>query len=111
MKRVKVKFTEVREVEKLMEEDYLIVQEGDQWFIIIGRGECRTGGYDIFLKDLTLEDGLLTATIVERNPKPGMMVIMVITYPTRRYRLELKEKPEKITFQQPSGDIIKVIRK
>lgn len=110
MRRVKVKFTEVRELQKLMQEDYLLVQEGNQWFLLIGRGECRTGGYDIRLKDLTLKEGLLTATIEKHDPKPSTMVTMVITYPTRKYRLELTEKPKEITFQQASGHIIKVIR-
>lgn len=108
---MKVKFVEERDVQRLRHEDYQLIEEDGQFYLLIGRGECRNGGYDIRLKDLILEKNVLTAIVEMRDPEPGMMVTMVITYPTRKYHLDLTEMPKEISFQQASGEILKVIRR
>ncbi|AZR74291.1 hypothetical protein BBF96_13295 [Anoxybacter fermentans] len=105
----KIEFSEVKEVEQLKVEDYKCMKEDGQWMLILARGECRTAGYDIFLKEVTIDEGVLTAIVSYKDPDPAGFTAMVITYPTRKYILKLEKEPQKVIFKDENGDILKVI--
>ncbi len=106
---VKVKFEEMKDVRNLFEEDYIVKKEDGDWIVILGRGSCRSGGYGILLKNVSLENGELRVIIKFIDPKPGAFVTMAITYPTRKYRLMIDDEFIKVNFENEFGDILKVI--
>lgn len=95
----KVKFVEVN-AQREAEEDYRLEQGvGGKWFLVLARGECRSGGHDIRLIDVELDNGVVTATVEKINPEPGAFVTMAITFPVRKYELDLHESPKEIRFK------------
>lgn len=105
----KINFTETKPVARLSEPGYQCVNEDGHWVIVLARGECRSGGYDIQLRDLTMENGVVTAVISERNPDPCGFMTMALTYPTRKYVLELEHTPVQVVFRKEEGNIVEVI--
>ena len=53
-------------------------------------GEKPTGGYHIRIEDMQFLRGTLTVFYALKSPKPGDMVIMVITYPSATADLPVK---------------------
>ncbi len=104
-----IEFTEIKDLQNLKMEDYQCVKEDGQWNLILARGECRTGGYDIKLKEVILEDTVLKAVVMFKDPDPKGFVTMVITYPTRKYLVNLNQEIKEIVFQRENGNILKVI--
>lgn len=104
-----IDFTEISEVENLTEEEYLCLMDQDELTLIVGRGECNTGGYDIRLKEVFVEDNVLTAVITHIDPDPAAFVIMVITFPTRKYVFHVDEDIKKIVIKKDEGEILKII--
>lgn len=106
---MKVDFEQVEGVQASKVENYRFLKEDGDWVVILARGECRNAGYNISLKKAELDNNQLELTVKFKDPEPGMMVAMVITYPTRKYLLKLTEKPEKVIFKTVKGDILKAI--
>lgn len=105
----KINFTELNGLNKLEKEDYQLTQDGQQWKILLSRGECNTGGYDIEVEEVTCQAGVLRVVVSLEDPDPDAFVTMMITYPTREYALELNQEFKKVVFQDKHGDILKVI--
>lgn len=105
----KIRFTETKPVPRRMEPGYLCAKEDGHWVIVLARGECRSGGYDIQLRDLTLDNGVITAVVSQRNPDPHGFATMALTYPTRKYVLELERDPVQVVFCEEQGDILDII--
>lgn len=104
-----VKYMELHSSKKLKDEDYQLIKDGQRWRMLLGRGECRTGGYDIRVEKITFRAGILQVTVRFKDPDPHEFVTMMITYPTREYMLELEDELSKTIFQAENGDILKVI--
>lgn len=98
-----VAFHEVQPAPRMMEENYMVVKEDGQWVLTCARGQCRTGGYDIRLKEVLIDEGVLRATVELVNPAPGSFVTMVITFPVRKYELSLTEEPKRVEIQTDTG--------
>ncbi|MCK4259417.1 MAG: protease complex subunit PrcB family protein [Halanaerobiales bacterium] len=105
----KISFSEIEDVRNLLKEDYLCENKGDHWVLTLGRGECRSGGYDILLKDISFENGILKAIVSKKDPKPGAFVTMALTYPTRQYSFEITEVLVQVIFESELGNILKTI--
>jgi hypothetical protein len=91
-----VSFCEVQPAPRMMEENYALVKEDGKWMLTLARGQCRTGGYDIRLSAVVMDEGVLKVTVDFVNPAPKSFVMMVITFPVRKYELLLKEEPERV---------------
>ena len=105
----KVEFTELNSLKKLTREDYQLIKDGQQWRIILGRGECNTGGYDIKIEQIIIQTGVLQVVVSFQDPDPQAFVTMMITYPTRTYSLELNQEVKKVVFQDEQGKILRLI--
>lgn len=105
----KIKFTESYDVSRISEPHYHCANENGMWEIVLARGACKTGGYDIHLHDLTMDNGVLTAVVHRQNPEPGSFCTMAITFPTRKYILDLDTAPTQVIFKDMQGEDLEVI--
>ena len=74
------------------------------YFIVICAGEKNTGGYDIKIIDIGLQDGELWITVEETSPAPGDMVTQAFTYPY--CVLKLNKMPPKFYVIDKSGKVL-----
>lgn len=87
---------------KTSESASLAEEDGDT-YVLVTRGQQRTGGYDVKLEKVTQAVGAgnkTTATIrvLYTDPKPGQGLIQSITYPLILAKLDIGKKPDEITF-------------
>lgn len=85
-------------------ETTVLVEDKGGFWIILTRGEKRTGGYDVKVSDVSMvpQDGGKSRLIVSykySDPSPGMMVTQVLTYPVEVILLKgLSQKPDDVEF-------------
>jgi len=78
---------------------YGIIKKDDCfYYIYIGMGEKRTGGYDVEIISVKAVDGKIKILVEEIEPDKDDAVIQVITYPFQVLRIE----------KEYSGDIVVV---
>ncbi len=76
----------------------------DKIYVIVTRGEKPTGGYDISIEKMTLnqeEDETTTLVVYTKfsDPQPGDILTQVITYPYEVAETDLQELPNKIEMK------------
>ena len=79
----------------------ILEQEDSPYYIVICSGEKNTGGYDIEIVDIGLQDGELLITVKETSPGPDDMVTQAIEYPC--CVLELDKLPSVINIVNTDG--------
>lgn len=75
------------------------------YFIVICSGEKNTGGYDIKITDIGLQDGELLITVEESSPDPDAIVTQAITYPYTV--LKLDKMPGVVRIFNTKGEIFR----
>lgn len=80
-------------------EDYAVIHTEKHTFILITRGEKKTGGYGLELTKLEKQDNKIAVFVEYTDPKPDQVVIQVVTYPYLIVKLE-KTDEELIVFIQ-----------
>lgn len=85
-------------------ETAVLVEDGGKFWIILTRGEKRTGGYDVRVSDVSIVSqangkNTLIVSYQYSDPPPGMMVIQALTYPVEVVLLKgLTQKPDNVEF-------------
>lgn len=77
-------------------ESNIIIDDNDKSYIAIIRGEKRTGGYSISIKDIEEQDESILVKVEYLDPDPEKMVMQIITYPFLVIELEKIEKKSMI---------------
>lgn len=108
VKRVKaVAFHEVLSAPRMLEANYVMAKENGKWMLTLARGQCRTGGYDIRLQDVKLNDeGVLKVAVKMVNPEPYAFVTMAITFPVRKYELLIAGEPVRVEVSSETGELL-----
>lgn len=80
-----------------------LAEEDGGTYVLVTRGQQRTGGYDVKLEKVTQSVGAgnkttATVRVIYTDPKPGQGVIQSITYPLVLAKLDTGKKPDEITF-------------
>ena len=77
-------------------------QPDSPYYIIINAGEYASGGYDIRIVDLNIDDqGRFVITVDETSPAPGSEVTAVMTYPY--CGLKVNKVPDKLKIVDSNG--------
>ncbi len=69
-----------------------LVPEGDSTTLLIFLGQRPTGGYGVDVEKVEIKGGKLVVVARERCPKPGSMVIQVITSPFVAVKVDVPER-------------------
>ena len=92
-------------MEKTKERGYYVdqlEQLDTPYFIVIYSGKKNTGGYDVKIVDLGLNDGELIITVEETSPAPDSAVTQAIDYPY--CVLKLDKMPKDFKIVNTNGD-------
>lgn len=90
--------------ENVDRETTVLVEDKGKFWIILTRGEKRTGGYDVKVSDVSVvpQDGAKRRLVVSyrySDPTPGMMVTQVLTHPVEIILLKgMNELPDNVEF-------------
>ena len=76
-------------------------EDGLSYYVIISSGEKNTGGYDIFVTDISYDGIEAVITVCETSPGPTDMVFQAFTYPCCAVRFN--KLPEKIKVVSEDG--------
>lgn len=81
-------------------ETYMTFHTEEKTYVVITRGEMRTGGYDIKVLRVDDADDHILIAVQYINPLPDQMVIQMITYPYVIIELDPTEKEILIDIQK-----------
>ena len=86
-----------------MEERALSCKIGDTVYVVVTRGEKKTGGYTVDIDKITkvkTDDHFNLVVYAEyKDPSPNQIVPQVITYPYIVVKTELTELPKQIKLE------------
>ena len=74
-------------------EKHTVLEVSNKVYIVISRGEQRTGGYDIDVKSIDEKENEIHITFEYLNPKPDEIVMQVITNPVLILEMRKVKKP------------------
>lgn len=83
----------------------MLDQPNSPYYIIINSGERNTGGYDIKVVDIGVQDGEVIITVEETSPSSNDIVTQVITYPS--CTVEFDKLPENFRVINTMGEEFK----
>lgn len=66
---------------------------GDQTYLVVTRGEKRTGGYGVDIESMVDSGEEIVVAVKYQDPAPGAIVTQVITYPAVLAVMHKAEKP------------------
>lgn len=81
------------------EEGYFVFEYDGGQYIAVFAGERNSGGYDIEVDAITMEDGKIIVSTLETAPGPDMMVTMALTYPMTVVKLMDFEPVDNLEFE------------
>lgn len=90
--------------ENINRETTVVVEEKGEFWIILTRGEKRTGGYGVAVSEVSIapqddDKSRLVVSYRYSDPPPGMMVTQVLTYPVEVILLKgLSQMPDNVEF-------------
>lgn len=82
------------------EENHTIVKTNQRTYVIITRGEKRTGGYGIDISSVEEKDNVIYILVKYMDPDPEDIVIQTVTYPYIIVELEETEKEIRIIINK-----------
>lgn len=77
---------------------------GDTTYLLVTRGEMRTGGYAVDIEGVADNGNEIVVTVEYKNPAPGAIVTQVITYPYVLAAIPRAEKP--LRFEGAGDELI-----
>ncbi|TCS83042.1 protease complex subunit PrcB family protein [Tepidibacillus fermentans] len=73
-------------------EKHSVIETNSKIYIVVTRGEKRTSGYEIIVKNIDVKETEIHITFQYKDPKPDSLVMQVLAYPLLILEIEKTDK-------------------